>query len=71
MVGEFKDDQLQDHEHDFNGAYTSEIGNIMSIRMYNRDIYSAIRPHQYVAEGRHGNVTRGKRKGVKYIIKVL
>lgn len=69
MVGQFKDDQVQDHSHmthqqassgergywyDSNFAY---IGNTM----LTDDMYN----------GRRGSITRGKRKGVKYIIKVL
>lgn len=70
-VGEFKDDQLQNHSHSFNNTVDYAVGNRMSVRMYNRDFIDPVLPQQSIADGRKGNVTRGKRKAVKYIIKVL
>lgn len=63
-LGEFKDDQLQDHTHS-NGSYiwttsvTGSSGHVVDPSANN-----------YVDYGRHGLVTRGKRKGVNYIIHV-
>lgn len=68
-VGQFKDDQLQEHRHDNTAYYSDEGGNyvygIMSLNDYARPVST------YVIDARKGTVTRGKRKGVKYIIKVL
>ena len=77
MVGEFKDDCLQDHLHyssiDFpngdlmiwnnpNGNYAySGAGNQFSLSNKGGGIYNS----------RSTTVTHGKQKGVKYIIKVL
>ena len=65
-VGEFKDDQVQKHKH---SQQFIGVGNV---------VYSSGSPmwQNETGEtgyntGRSGNVTRGKRKGVKYIIKVL
>ena len=71
-VGQFKDDQFQDHEHlqilpatSGPTAFFSYATGAYSIK------YSYSYQTQGVSQGRHGAVTRGKRKGVKYIIKVL
>ena len=64
-LGEFKDDQLQDHTHNKSG--------------YKLDTYSAEGGHwyelipdanDYVTNARAGLVTRGKRKGINYIIHI-
>ena len=73
MVGQFKDDQLQNHAHSViiyggggsNGVISTTTGS--PYREYTDGAY-------YNAgnrDPRYGNVTRGKRKGVKFIIKVL
>ena len=69
MVGQFKDDRVQDHTHGmFNynpGGSSAYTVNSSSQGFYNNASTGG------VDYGRFGNTTRGKRKGVKYIIKVL
>ena len=70
-LGQFRDDQLQDHKH--TGYHYNASGSTISYyavdvtgkKGYNSDYI------QGVTGGRNGNVTRGKRKGVTYIIKVM
>ena len=69
MVGEFKDDALQQHKH----QYQTRIADSYFITQV---AGGAIQSDKGVYDttgviGRHADVTRGKRKGVKYIIKVL
>lgn len=70
-VGEFKDDQLQRHDHKIgisqhpftsnkNSAYAA-LNEFVYYSGYTNDGY----------DGRFGTTTHGKRKGIKYIIKVL
>ena len=68
MVGQFKDDCLQDHRHEayFQGGYDKLQSNSGGDYVMHPDTANTNAP-----SGRIGNVTRGKRKGVKYIIKVL
>ena len=70
MVGEFKDDQFQNHthaysSHAFDNYFISESigGKVMGEKGTRRtnDPY----------DGRSGSITRGKRKGIKYIIKMI
>ena len=81
-LGQFKNDQLQNHEHflwtdrnDQNeyharGDVSGHIGNNYIVReQRNEEWIQGIRTDKLNA--RTGTVTRGKRKGVKYIIKVL
>ena len=70
-VGQFKDDCLQKHTHETSLAYGTDSGD--SACLFNRNVIRAI---SYTSSNNNGrtsieNVTRGKRKGVKYCIKVL
>ena len=63
-LGEFKDDQLQNHAHSYYSQGVANGGNSMSADYpYTSSMVS-------IKKGRHGDVTRGKRKGVNYIIHV-
>ena len=62
-LGQFKDDQLQNHTH---LAYY--YGNKPVIK-YGTDYESLGYRSSNVSSGRYGSVTRGKRKGVNFIIK--
>lgn len=64
-VGEFKDDQLQDHTHK-NGVYSG--GDNTPGGIY-RTI-PGVTITGFIHSGRSGTVTRGKRKGVNYIIHI-
>lgn len=75
MVGQFKDDAIQSHKHGLSevpggnaggaGTATNKFGAVQLGVLF-ADGYSTD-----VNGGRRDTVTRGKRKGVKYIIKVL
>ena len=65
MVGQFKDDQLQEHHH--MGMYNKYPNGIY----YMQEGSHGTANTSNVQNARKGDVTRGKRKGVKYIIKVL
>ena len=69
MVGEFKDDQLQKHNHtkDYGTAPNGNNRGFSRIQVesYNEKLNST------PSDCRYGNTTHGKRKGVKFIIKVL
>ena len=70
LLGEFKDDQLQDHYHRTNGRTQGtghKSGNEWPILSPDGNTANATT----IYSGRHGVVTRGKRKGVTYLIKVL
>ena len=74
-VGQFKDDCLKSHNHEINGGYFSrnfpvEYGTTGSwgFTLYQQNL--AVMP-QYYTNSAGDAVNRGKRKGVKYIIKVL
>ena len=73
MVGEFKDDCLQRHLHllyirNEGGVYKSDPPNIRSADALTTpvDWYTGS-----ASNARLNNITRGKRKGIKYIIKSL
>ena len=74
-VGQFKDDQVQSHAHDINpNIGANQYGNryIGGGSDYWYSMLSELGTYTTTAmSGRKGSVTRGKRKGVKYIIKVL
>ena len=67
-VGEFKDDRLQTHTHNayFQGGYDKMASNSGGEYVVHPNVGPTSEP-----DGRIDNVTRGKRKGVRYIIKVL
>ena len=69
MVGEFKDDQFQDHSH----KYLQGNGRNINKSTEQWYCWSGDDTNKRTTDtnGRNGSVTRGKRKGVKYIIKVL
>jgi hypothetical protein len=81
-VGEFKDDRVQDHRHTLQHgnssnptSFQSTSGSPSGSASVNIPFGSST-PYDPLfisdpSSGRHGNTTRGKRKGVKYIIKVL
>lgn len=76
-VGLFKDDQVQNHNHYVGDSsyMDTTIGTIAGNTNYFPKMFpykagATIFAHE-ISQGRHGTVTRGKRKGVKYIIKVL
>lgn len=64
-VGQFKDDQLQNHNHVF--AYGSNVGVNDAMLVVSNQVGGAQGP--YVANARKGDTTRGKRLGVNFIIK--
>lgn len=70
MVGQFKDDRVQEHRH---GALVGGGGNTYTTIA--NSVTSKPGTNNYLIQGaleaRKGDTTRGKRKGVKYIIKVL
>ena len=68
-VGQFKDDRLQDHTH---SVYYQGVS--IGAGFYAHSLETQTLNSQTRGVGpsyRHGDTTRGKRKGVKYIIKVL
>ena len=79
MVGEFKDDCFQNHAHyifitdaihyqlyrSYDGAFGYN-----GLQETNGNVEYPLWVHE-TAKGRGEDVTRGKRKGIKYIIKVL
>ena len=71
MVGEFKDDRVQSHDH---GMYSSQASTDGS-GAFSGLAKNGVGFHNFgdtnSMNGRKGDTTRGKRKGVKYIIKVL
>ena len=71
--GEFKDDQLQDHEHELlvgNARKVLTTGG--SDRGYSfSTLGSNSARADNIIQGRHGSVTRGKRKAVYYYIKAV
>lgn len=69
MVGQFKDDQLQNHRHNINIAGNEAVVSWVNGN-YSYGSNSQIATTNQVT-GRVGSTTRGKRKGAKYIIKVL
>ena len=81
MVGQFKDDRFANHDHtiNFNGTnWSSSQGTGTEDRcLYLARFYGSIQwgaPRGFpssTGNNGDGNTTRGKSKGVKYIIKVL
>jgi hypothetical protein len=67
LVGEFKDDRFQTHTHYIVGQGSNPTAVPNCGISYSGD--TALIANQHT--GRNGSTTRGKRKGVKYIIKVL
>ena len=70
MVGEFKDDQLQSHHHHiqtFQNAGTSPSIGRLVVNGTDPRFFDTGTPF----DAREGDVTRGKHKGVRFIIKVL
>ena len=78
-LGEFKDDQLEDHKHNLG---TQESSGQLTIRggtsfegnsafRGSGELATAIYVQYVNGNARRGSVTRGKRKGVNYLIKVL
>ena len=77
MVGQYKNDQLQNHTHyvgdtSWMNTTTATIAGDTNYfpKMYPYKTGATIFANE-ISTGRHGTVTRGKSKGVKYIIKVL
>lgn len=79
MVGEFKDDCLQRHDHDkyLGGAIQNLVNTVYQgvtgwgvVSMGGTTQGGDVAYRQF-ANGRFGNITRMKSKGVKFIIKVL
>lgn len=70
MVGEFKDDQFQKHEH-------KVLSNQGSAGGAGGGVQASSTPGNFWTQEvngagqRSGNVTHGKQKGVKFLIKVL
>ena len=73
MVGEFKDDQLQDHYHSAgNGRFLQTGGSSPAYALGNNGGSDSATGRVFETSSlRKGDVTRGKRKAVKFIIKVL
>ena len=69
-LGEFKDDQLQAHNHVVQPAFSggAQAGNQV---LGGSSLTTQMTLDTGSTSGRFGNVTRGKRKGVIYLIKVL
>ena len=72
-LGEFKDDQVQTHTHNVVAVNSSQNKTVMLGSGSSGYGCAAAGGSAFVYEqgqnGRHGNTTRGKRKGVNYIIK--
>ena len=79
MVGEFKDDCLQKHKHGLQMSKSEVESQGWGLQMgggfVDRPmVYTSIQSYYFNTEfngARNGDITRGKRKGIKYIIKVL
>ena len=65
-VGQFKDDQLQDHSHKVRLGSGGD-----GLAASGASVLLADDRVQGAYNARIGDITRGKRKGVKYLIKVL
>ena len=68
MVGEFKDDALQSHKHIVSSGASNTSSTVYGLTHIVSSTYIA---SGGVYDARYSVVTRGKRKGVKIIIKVL
>ena len=75
MVGEFKDDRVQDHNHALNKRIATLAQNPGEAGMQGVNSvpsgYTAYASATTISSGRHGDTTRTKQKGVRFIIKVL
>lgn len=75
MVGQFKDDGFQNHTHKICSPRMDGMGLGGGAGQDYGSLYYGSRAEAIwagtIMDGRKANVTRGKRKGVKYIIKVL
>ena len=75
-LGAFKDDQIQTHQHYINNAITQsgQPGQQATTLQMGAEsgafqvLYADAMP---AGQGRNGSTTRGKRKGINYLIKVL
>jgi len=69
VVGQFKDDQIQDHKHNVTGnpVPRGSGANLVEINTTTSNKYATTT----TINARAGDTTHGKQKGVKYIIKVL
>lgn len=73
-VGQFKDDQVQQHKHYIPGYTQNSQASITTYADVTGDINNNGTSQFYslnIANARTGTTTRGKRKAVKYIIKAL
>lgn len=78
MVGEFKDDCVQNHQHhltlnggdELGGVGAANFGSNLGRYTPSSGSYSSF-VDLSMSTGRYKNVTHGKQKGVKFIIKVL
>lgn len=72
MVGQFKDDRVQTHQHAQSGYMVTSSQSVY-LPLYSGAGYSIAQSTNQTGNntGRVGDTTRGKRKGVKFIIKVL
>lgn len=68
-LGEFKDDQLQDHTHTINTGVNTNGSYIRQAGTYAGAEYSTT--SSTIRSGRKGTTTHGKQKGVTYIIKAF
>ena len=72
MVGLFKDDRIQTHGHDVEVSLPATTPTAYGlVNCGSTGAYTRTNIHGLMNSCRSGNTTRGKRKGVKYIIKVL
>ena len=73
-LGEFKDDRFQGHDHEYYAPSDTE-GNAIYEDMWCEDPEwqrtRKILSREDCGTARYGDTTRGKRKGVNYLIKVL
>jgi len=73
-VGQFKDDQVQNHKHylpPYTAISQTAVSSYADMTSNITDDSTSGYYSLNMANGRKGSVTRGKRKAVKYIIKVL
>ena len=67
MVEKFKDNRIHDHNH--LSSYSNNLSTNNTMLIISNDIGTT--QGLYVSNARKGGTTRGKRKCVKFIIKVL
>lgn len=79
-LGEFRDDQFQTHAHNLNNSVVGSVAAVSTTQAGTSDGWlcngggGSVKGYWSVSNpttGRNGDVTRGKRKGVTYLIKVL